>query len=68
MAAGYPPQSKQSQDLYQDPEKHSAALVTSQGLHRRIIDEFDRAFKGGFEVEPHPSEPRGYAVPRPDGL
>ena len=39
----------------QTEEEHLAALVTSQGLHGRIVYDFDWTAEGGFEVKADPS-------------
>ena len=36
-------------------EKHLAALVAPEGLHRGVVHDFYRALKCGFKVKPHPS-------------
>src|SRR6516165_3778495 len=49
-----------TQTSSQAQEEHPAALVASERLHGRIIDNFDRAPKRCSKVKPHPT--RGEVV------
>ena len=42
----------------QSQKEHLSALIATQGLHGRVVDDLDRAAERGVEVESNPAGPQ----------